>query len=369
MPDVPALKDDEQRYAYARSGRTRVREDGVVQIGRRDEAVLRRLAEQPDNPIQDTRLRERTVAALENVMAAQVQRMTNPVGSPQSNFRTRVVARESAEGVAAGIGAGALAGGGVGLAAMTPIGKALFVQPVLDLAHDVARFAPEVAAAMQTTPAPWLAAVSVGGSVGSILVSNVLARSGNNVLARPVERAWVQAEGPAISREVGVGAALPELEQNFAARATPLTATAHRLGDELAQHTELDKAHALGLVIGVPPAERAGALVDALVNRNNLPPLAPEDRERAIDRVYRAIGRETSPIPLPNTTSAVTSAFASLASPGATTDAAQDRTTRTALSALPPAGSSTQSQTADGARGNAGGRQSAQQTLNNGRQL
>ncbi|TDW24182.1 hypothetical protein [Kribbella kalugense] len=354
MPDVPALKDEEQRYKYARWGRTRVRKDGVVQIGRRDRAVLRELAERA-GPIEDAKLRQRTVAALQNVIAAQAQRLTNPVGNSEERFRPSIFIQEFGVNVSAG----AVWGGVAGFMASTPPAQVLLFQPLRDVAQWVGRGVGGPAAGdtmQQMVLPPWATGVALGGALTVHLASETWSAMRNgDVLGRMTEKAWAQTYGAAICQAAGVDGRLPNLAEGFAEmQMRPGTQRALQLGQQFGESTGLSKPEALTRLVQSPANERARTLVGSLMERSALPSLPPGALDRVVDKVHKAIEGEAWRNPASTETSVVKKAVAALAEEsvarGADTGAAESM--RTALSAVPPAASSMKPNATDGARDN-----------------
>lgn len=364
---LPQLSAGDARYHLATWGRTRVRKDGSVQIGRRDGQVLRQLAER-SGPVEDPKQATRTVAALQNVIAANVQLMANPTGSSQNHRHARLVARDATRAAAGGVAAGAV---WTGFSAMST-GSPRDV-PAWDLVHRMSNAVHEIATPLGVT-SPWQIGLAVGavGVVGGVSATWIESRH-NDVLDHGADNAWAKAHGPAICEGLGVADRLPELAEAFGyAKPDSATAIAEGLGAQLSAYTELDKASVLTALVQAAPAERAGAMVDILVEDSSLSELSDKTRGRAIVGVYDAIGRSQSS--RRTGTSVVNAAVGAIlrdAPPGQsintllpkadgiTVDADQVKAAQAALGNMGPAGSAPGPQSGDGARGNHTGPQVA----------
>jgi hypothetical protein len=292
------------------------------------------------------------VAALQNVIAANVQLMANPTGSSQNHRRARLVARDATRDAAGGVAAGAVWGG---LTAI-PSGSSTNV-PAWNVVHTMSTAVHEIAAPLGLT-SPWQIGLAVGGvGVAGAVSATWIESRHNDVLDHGAENAWAKVHGPAICEGLGV----PELADGFRhATPDPATAIAEGLGEQLSAYTELDNASALTALVQAAPAERAGAMVDVLAKDSSL---SDKTRGRAIVEVYDAIGRSQSSST--TGTSAVNAAVGAIirgAQPGHTllpraVDADQAKAAQVALGNMGPAGSAPRP--GDGARSNQTGPQAA----------
>jgi hypothetical protein len=325
------------RHHLATWGRTRVRKDGSVQIGRRDGEVLRRLAE-GTGPIEDPKQAARTVAALQNVIAAHAEHFANPDGNPQNHRRARVLLRESTAAV------GRAAGGGAILAAVFSIPpNSSNYNPALQLIDYVSTVEHTLAAALPGTPLQ--AAAAFGGAAVVAAVSETwMTNRDNEVLDHGVENAWAAAHGTAICESAGLAQRLPDLAGAFGdARQDAATASAAALIEQLSTGGRSDRSAVLTAMVQKAPVERAGVVADLIRKDNRLPELTGAARNRAIADVYSAIS-QTQTGRHPEEAMAAMTGRIVRASPGEqagkpTMDPDQARAARAALGNVTPAGS------------------------------